>query len=594
MTFKLKKILALMLALFMVPGLSATAFAQTVLTPGTYTQTVPGHNGDLSVEVVLDANRIQSVTVTGHQETPGIADTPLGRIPQEIVENQSLAVDTIAGATVTSKAIIAAVAAAIESAGGDPEAFLTPAESEEDSSATAPIEMSTDVVVVGAGGAGLAAAAAAHQGGASVIVLEKLAAVGGSTARSGGGIAATGTRFQEELGIEDSAESWMALWQERQAIGQENDLYPDYEAVSKFMGDAVITTEWLVDYVGHAYGSVEGFGMDPVRRLHFPVMPTGGGGGVLINSLKTFIDAQEGITLLLESPATSLITDETGAVTGVLAQGPDGPLFIQAKKVILAAGGFAKNEEMLSRLVPEMAGTGATTTAGAGSDGDGINMALEVGAVLYEEPWVIGLGVVAYVPGTSSLMMDWSKVYVDAQGQRFTNEQVHYAIAANMVALADSPWAIVDSSEANAKLVEALEAGLETGQVAKGDSFEALAEQMGVPADAFVKTMSDYNQSAQTGTDALGKEAAYLLAYDSAPYYAVRLYPLTMGTFGGVKINGNYQVVREDGGVIPNLFAAGENANRLLYNQVYMSGSAVQYALTSGRIAGEQAALELQ
>jgi len=142
--------------------------------------------------------------------------------------------------------------------------------------------------------------------------------------------------------------------------------------------------------------------------------------------------------------------------------------------------------------------------------------------------------------------------------------------------------------------VEALEAGLETGQVAKGDSFEALAEQMGVSADAFVKTMSDYNQSAQTGTDALGKEAAYLLAYDSAPYYAVRLYPLTMGTFGGVKINGNYQVVREDGGVIPNLFAAGENANRLLYNQVYMSGSAVQYALTSGRIAGEQAALELQ
>ena len=63
---------------------------------------------------------------------------------------------------------------------------------------------------------------------------------------------------------------------------------------------------------------------------------------------------------------------------------------------------------------------------------------------------------------------------------------------------------------------------------------------------------------------------------------------------GGVKINDKYQVLKDDGSVIPNLYAAGENANRLLYNQVYMSGSAVQYALTSGRIAGEQAVLEIE
>ncbi len=588
-----KKAIALLLSLMMALGFATTALAQT-FTPGTYTGTAGGLGGELTVEVVLDESSIQSVTVTDHKETAGISDTPIDRIPKQIVETQSLAVDMITGASITSKAIVDAVAAAVKSAGGDPDALMQPASPEEAPAAQETIEMAADVVVVGAGGAGLTAAAAAYQGGASVIVLEKLAAVGGSTARSGGGIAATATRFQKEKGIEDSKDSWMSLWQERQATSNPDSLYPDYEAVSKFMDDAVITTDWLVDYIGHSYGSVEGFGMDPVERLHFPVMPSGGGGGVLINNIKAFIDKQEGITLLLETPALSLITDESGAVTGVNAQGPDGPVRIQAKKVILAAGGFAKNEELIAQHIPAMAGTAATSAAGAGSQGDGILMAQEVGAILYEDPWVIGLGIVAYVPGTSSLMMDWTKVYVDAQGQRFVNEQTHYAIATNAVAAAKEPWAIVDSSEKNAALAQALEAALAPQQVVKADSFDELAKQMGVPEAAFAQTMADYNQGAKDGKDALGKEAAFLNAYETGPYYAVRIHPMTMGTFGGVKINDKYQVLKDDGSVIPNLYAAGENANRLLYNQVYMSGSAVQYALTSGRIAGEQAVLEIE
>lgn len=381
----------------------------------------------------------------------------------------------------------------------------------------------------------------------------------------------------------------MALWKERQAIGQENARYPDYEAVSKFMDDALITTDWLVDYIGHEYGSIEGFGMDPIKRLHFPVKTSG---SVLIDSIKKLLDSQKNVTILLETPATSLMTDDAGAVTGVFAAGAEGPVSIQAKKVILAAGGFAKNEEMLSRLVPSMAGTAASSAAGTGSQGDGIRMAQEVGAVLYEDPWVIGLGIVAYVPGAHSLMMDWTKVYVNAQGQRFVNEQTHYAIAANAVAEADTPWVIVDSKEADSALVQALESALESDQVVKAESFEELARQMKVPETALAKTMADYNESARGGSDALGKESNYLFPYDQAPFYAVRIYPLTMGTFGGVKINDNYQVLKANGSVIPNLYAAGENANRFLYNQVYMSGSAVQYALTSGRIAGEHAAME--
>ena len=595
MTRTHQKLLALLLSLMMAMGLVANVAAAQRYTPGTYTATAAGHNGDMTVEVVVDENTILSVTVTDHEETAGIVDTPLSRIPTAIVDGQTLAVDLVGGATFSSKAIIQAVTTALKEAGADVDALMSASPDTQAKEEKAPVEMATDVVVVGAGGAGLAAAAAAHQAGASVIVLEKLAAVGGSTARSGGGISATGTRFQEAMGIEDSKESWMALWKERQAIGRENAQYPDYEAVDKFMEDAIITTDWLVDYMGHEYGAIQGFGMDPVQRLHFPVMTSaGGGGGILINNMKEFLDKQENIQMMLETPATRLLTDDKGAVVGVEAEGPEGPVTIQAKKVILAAGGFAKNEEMVQEMVPEMAGTAATSAAGTGSTGDGIRMAVDLGAALYEDPWVIGLGIVAFVPGTSSLMMDWTKVYIDASGQRFVNEQTHYAIATNAVAAADTPWAIVDSSEANQALVEALEGALAPGQAVKADSLEGLAKEMGVPEEAFAKTMAEYNQGAKEGKDALGKEADYLMAYDKAPFYAVRIHPLTMGTFGGVKTNEKYQVLKDDGSVIENLYAAGENANRHLYNQVYMSGSAVQYALTSGRIAGEQAAIELK
>jgi succinate dehydrogenase/fumarate reductase flavoprotein subunit len=116
-----------------------------------------------------------------------------------------------------------------------------PSKPEDEGEQEAEKVLTTDVVVVGAGGTGLAAAASAHDNGAEVIVLEKLAFTGGSTALSGGGISATGTKFQKAEGIEDSKDSWMELWKERQATSNPDGMYPDYEFVDMFMDEAVIT-----------------------------------------------------------------------------------------------------------------------------------------------------------------------------------------------------------------------------------------------------------------------------------------------------------------------------------------------------------------
>ena len=155
-----------------------------VYTPGTYTGTGAGRNGELKVEVTFDAASITDIKVVSHTETQGISDLPLERIPQEIVQYQSLAVDTVATATMTSQAILEAVADAVTQAGGDAEALKAVEIARKEAGEL--VERTADVIVLGGGGAGVAAAHAAADNGASVIVVEKTAALGGNTMRSGG------------------------------------------------------------------------------------------------------------------------------------------------------------------------------------------------------------------------------------------------------------------------------------------------------------------------------------------------------------------------------------------------------------------------
>lgn len=593
-----KKILSLLLCLAMIFSMAAcskpaepTTVAPTeaaIYQAGTYTSTVKGHNGDMTVEVVFDNMSILSVTILEHVESAGISDLALERIPQEVVGGQTLSADVVSGATISSLAVLTAIEDCVIQAGGDVDALKT-AESP-DNGESGEITLNTDMVVIGAGGAGLAAAAAAYQNGMEVIVLEKLATIGGSTSYSGGGISATGTKFQIELGIEDTKESWMELWKERQGASNPDGLYPNYDFVDRFMDEAVVTTEWLVDYIGHEYGSITGFGMDPVERIHFPVPVTGSpGGSVLTSNIGEFL-LGNGIEILTETKATELMTDSNGDVVGVVAEGRNGIIKIYAKKVILATGGYARSEELLARFIPEAADTAALTTAAPGSTGDGMLMAEAIGATYYEEPWVIGVGIGSKVAAANAFAWDWSKMYVNEKGERFTNEQIHYAILTNVLIEQETTWLIIDSAEANENVITALEADLSSPEIAKGETFEELAQAMGVPSETFVQTMEAYNAGVAAGQDALGKDSMFLASVETGPFYGIKFYPRTMGTFAGVKTNEHFQVLREDGSIINNLYATGEVANKVLYNQVYMSGSAVQFALTSGRLAAEHAA----
>ena len=452
----------------------------------------------------------------------------------------------------------------------------------------------TDILVIGGGGAGICAALSASENKARIILIEKEKHLGGSTAMSGGGISAAGTKFQKQSGIKDSKQAWLNVWKKRQQTSNSYGPYPDYNFVKDYMDSAVTTTEWLSDKEGHSYETPAGFGADPAPRIHFPKGAAGGlgGGRKLIENLSYTIKNRKSIQILTSTSADKLLTKDS-QVIGAEVKGEKRKYLIYAKKVIIATGGFVHNKKLFAKYVPQAKKASNFAVGGPGDTGDGIMMAYQIGAPLYSDPWIIGMGITTAIPDTGSLLMDWNKLYVDGSGLRFVNEASHYAVIANAVLAAKNPWVLFDSRKGNQNLISSFEKAVKASRAIKADNIKSLASKMEVSVSHLKETVNQYNNAAQTGSDKMGKAKQNIVPLKTPPYYAANIYPVIMGTFGGVKTNKNYEVLDKKGRVIANLFAIGESANKRLYNHVYMSGSAVQFALTSGRVAGKMAAKQI-
>ena len=150
-------------------------------------------------------------------------------------------------------------------------------------------------------------------------------------------------------------------------------------------------------------------------------------------------------------------------------------------------------------------------------------------------------------------------------------------------------WVIIDSSEANDQLAETLKGELPHEEIAYGETIEELAKAMGVPEENLVNTINTFNEGVKTGKDTFGKPESLLVPVEKGPYFAIRYYPKTMGTIGGVKTNENYQVLRRWFNNKQPICWWRMCQQSFIQPSIYVS-SAVQFALTSGRIAGEHAA----
>lgn len=654
---KLWKSCALLLALCMMIGLStgcsgnaAETTAQTnapettteaagAYKAGTYTGTASGRNGDVTVSVTFSTDAIESVEVTEHQETAGIADPALERIPQDIVTYQSLGVDTVSGCTVTSQAIIEAVAAAAAEAGADVDALR--AVEVQKAEAGEKIEKTVDVVAVGAGGAGMAAAASAAENGASVIILEKTAAVGGNTLASGlamnaadpektsqmdalngqvatleavleydeadfGDFADTLTtlkgQIKEYLAGDTSKEFDSVEWHVIQTYlgGKRTDVNGNpvegnYDLIYTLCSNSLDTYQWLGDTVGIALSDTI---TSPVGSLWMRGHNFETKQGVF-NASIAYVESKGG-EVMLETKAEHLLLD--GAkVVGVSAVKGDGTeVVIHADAVILTTGGFGANEEMVREYntywpaIPD----GIKTTCVASATGDGINLALEAGAALKD------MGVTQLMPTASAvtgqladglLVPSQYYMFVNQEGNRFVNEYAERDTLAS-AALSQTDgifYHIADQAMIptlqNKATQEDVDAMVEKGIMYKADTLEELAEMIGCPAENLIASVEKYNSYVDAGVDADFGKNVFGTKIETAPYYAVIEKPSVHHTMGGVQINTDAQVLNENGEVIEGLFAAGEVTGGIHAGN-RLGGNAIADCMVFGRIAGANAA----
>jgi fumarate reductase flavoprotein subunit len=622
----MKKALSLLLALSLMLTLGIAGFAEEK----TLTGSADGRNGPIEVEVVADEGRIISVTVTGEAETQGIGSVAVEQIPAAIVEQQSILVDAVSGATVTSGAITAAVAAALTAGGIDTAQFETVAAAAEEPAEDMLYDV--DVVVVGAGGAGMTAAITAADAGRSVLLLESQGIVGGNSARSTGGMNAAPTEWQqanefgESAGVESTLKK-LGNYPDNERIQELGEIVtkqweeyqknPEgyFDSAELFQLDTLIgggglndpalvkklveSSESAIEWLGQLdpaviLHNVAQFGGASVKRIHRPVDDAGkvlSVGAYVVPLLKENLD-KRGIEVLTNTTATEILTDDAGSAVGVVAETKDGAtVTVNAKAVVITTGGFGANNDMIASIRPEL--DGFITTNAPGIQGQGIQMAQAIGADTVDLEQ-IQLHPTVHVQGTDAILITEGlrgdgAILVNQEGERFfdevsTRDKVSNAEFAQTGGYA---WLIVDSRMSDASNV--IQGYINKGYAETGDTYEALAEAIGAPAEAFKATMEKWNACVEAKEDADFGRVSFANPLDQAPYYAIKVQPGIHHCMGGIKIDDNAQVIRTDGSVIAGLFAAGEVTGGVHGNN-RLGGNAVADFTIFGRIAGTSAA----
>ncbi|KKW93010.1 FAD-dependent oxidoreductase [Sphingobium chungbukense] len=445
-----------------------------------------------------------------------------------------------------------------------------------------------DVIVIGGGAAGWAAALSAAQRGLKVMLLEKLAESGGSSAMSGGCLAFAGTDLQVAQGVADGPD---LLFADLREVGQRVN---DADLVRTYCDAQLGTYSWL-KAAGVTFSPViETAAGQSVPRVH-SVDPAD-----MVRALRAAAEATGRIDYRTETIARTLRQDTGGRVTGVVLD--NGETLESARGVIIASGGFAKNPALLDRYAPHYAP--AVFVAGAGSQGDGLQMAQALGAELRDMDYV--KGTFGKHPTDESNDHSLQAVYkgaiaVNQDGQRFVDESISYKLLGDAVMA--QPWhcayqimdqGIFDTGDDRVRILD-FGRRLEEGLFYVGDTLADLAAQIEIEPDVLVATVDRYNAHVDAGHDPdfgrshLVHHHGALRRIDRAPFYAYPSTAVVFGTYCGLRIDSDAHVLRADGSWIKGLYAAGEVTGGF-HGAAYMTGSALGKAVVFGRIAGQAVA----
>jgi succinate dehydrogenase/fumarate reductase flavoprotein subunit len=472
-----------------------------------------------------------------------------------------------------------------------------------DASAVPEYSDEVDVVVIGFGIGGGCAAVSAAAAGARVLVLERAAVAGGTTALAGGHFyLGGGTAVQQATGHPDSVEEMYAY-----LVAMSRD--PEHDKIRLYCEDSVEHFNWLEDLGVHFERSyypekaviqpgTEGLmytGNEkvwpykdlavPAPRGHKVPVPGDTQGAAMVIDLLLKRAAELGVQIRYETGATHLILDDTGAVAGVSWKHFGETGSIRAKSVVIAAGGFVMNSDMVSAYTPKLAEK-PFVLGNTYDDGLGIRLGVSAGGATKHMDQAF-ITAPAYPP---AILL--TGIIVNKLGQRFVAEDSYHSRTSGFVM--DQPdsaaYLIVDEEHLQRPefpLVKFID-GWET--------VEEMESALGMPAGSLVATLDRYNTYAARGEDPdFRKQPEFLAAQDTGPWAA---FDLSLGkamysgfTVGGLATDVDGRVLDSDAHPIRGLYAAGACASNLAQDgKGYSSGTQLGSGSFFGRRAGAHAA----
>ena len=637
---------------------NGVAFAEgSAVADGTYTASAQAMNDLLEVTVTIADGKIADVVVAPNSETPGIggqlldktgivADSigkaPVDRLPEEIVANNSTAVDMVTGATITSAVLISLVEDCIKQAGGNPADFRTPIDY------PAYTDADADVVVVGGGGAGLVAAIAAAQQGKKVVILEKNGECGGDTLVCGAIYNCPDADMQSKVEMTDAVKSTIekaleatsddpdtqkALevmqapvreqWDEYKAAGRTDlfdtkewyalqtwingDMVADPELVKVLTYNAFEGLEWLEDLGMEFYGEISQGAGSLWQRTHTSKMAMGTG---MISTYATaLVDLADKITLCNEATATDLVVED-GRVVGVVAtDNHNGTPFTVSCTggAVISTGGFSANAKMVqdnndTGKWPDLSNT-STTNRFSCSQGDGITMASAAGCSLtdMDQIQLLYLGnvvngqITKYPPrnanGTDQL------IFINKNGERFVQEDGRR----DKICLG-----VLDQPEQYFYLLESGDGSLyadihdpawrsadgftfdylsDNGYIVWDETLDGLAAKLDMDPATLQATVDAFNEAVETGSDEFGR-TLFSCKLENGPWVATPRQVCIHHTMGGLTIDTAGHVMAADGGKIDGLYAAGEVTGGI-HGGNRLGGNAVVDTVVFGKLAAD-------
>ena len=542
-------------------SLAVASYAQAAVQDGTFEGTANGKNGPVTVAVTIKAGKITNVKVVKSGESAMIGDAAIARIPSEIVARQSLRVNNVAGATLSSMAIQAAATNAVKAAGGTPNEFYKAPIKK--SASNIDISYKTAVVVVGSGASGMAAAVRSQLNGNPTILIEKMPYLGGDTILNAGTLIATGSRYQRDV-MKETKDSPELAYKDIMHVGKNRN---DPVLVKMVIEKAGSVVDWLIDDLKIPYGPA---------ATQYPDHSASRQLGVTGRSPNFFTD--HGGKILMETRATSLIY-KGGRVDGVQAVNADGDkITINAKETILASGGFGAKTEMLPKTLKGYLFYGLDSDAGQGYE-----MARKLGAqnINMDLVKVYPQGVetvpnhgLAATASSTATVNDTGAIYVNSQGKRIINERASLGELTDItVAQPDKiMYLVMDKTGYDRYLAKSIEDKLVPDEtvlrkwlaiknngkpvMVESDNLAEAAKVMGINPEGLEATVKQWNEMASAGKDTQfnRKDPKELI---KAPYYIVEQKPRFATTLGGLKANANMQILGKGGKPIPGLFGAG-------------------------------------